>query len=59
MEEIENAKDSDLVILSEKFPRGGAIGILEKHPELQSECKLTHSLSAASAATHRHVLFIH
>lgn len=50
-EEIENAKDNDFVLLAEKFPRGGAIGILEKHPELQPECKLQHSLSAASGAT--------
>jgi leucine-rich PPR motif-containing protein len=50
-EEIENAKDNDFELLAEKFPRGGAIGILEKHPELQPECKLQHSLSAASTAT--------
>lgn len=36
-EEVENVKDSDLEQLAEKFPRGGAIGILEKHPELQSD----------------------
>jgi hypothetical protein len=42
-EEVENVKDSDLEQLGEKFPRGGAIGILENHPELQSDCKLTHS----------------
>jgi hypothetical protein len=43
-EEIENVKEGDLEQLAEKFPRGGAIGILTDHPELQSDCKLTHSL---------------
>jgi len=50
-EEIEIVKDNDFELLAEKFPRGGAIGILEKHPELQPECKLQYSLSAASSAT--------
>ncbi|XP_023722989.1 leucine-rich PPR motif-containing protein, mitochondrial isoform X2 [Cryptotermes secundus] len=36
-EEIENVKDSDLESLAEKFPRGGAIAILENHPELLSD----------------------
>ena len=25
--------------LSASFPRGGALGLLEKHPELQAQCK--------------------
>lgn len=32
--DIESAKEDDLKILSEKFPRGGAVGILDQHPEL-------------------------
>jgi hypothetical protein len=43
-EGIENVKESDLEQLAEKFPRGGAIAILEKHPELLSECKLIYLL---------------
>ncbi|KRT80285.1 hypothetical protein AMK59_7357 [Oryctes borbonicus] len=31
--DIDNAKAEDLPLLAEKFPRGGAVGILEKHPE--------------------------
>lgn len=36
-EEIENAKDHELDSLTEKFPRGGAIGILTNHPELHKD----------------------
>ncbi|KAJ4440573.1 hypothetical protein ANN_08718 [Periplaneta americana] len=36
-EEIENAKDHELENLTEKFPRGGAIGILTNHPELHED----------------------
>ncbi|EFA01919.1 leucine-rich PPR motif-containing protein, mitochondrial [Tribolium castaneum] len=32
--EIDNAKDEDLKAIEEKFPRGGAYGILERHPQL-------------------------
>lgn len=39
--EIENAEESDLEQLAQKFPRGGAIGILTNHPELHLDCKLT------------------
>jgi hypothetical protein len=49
-EEIENAKESDLEQLAEKFPRGGSIAILENHPELLSDCKLIYLLLAAAAA---------
>ncbi|CAG9859713.1 unnamed protein product [Phyllotreta striolata] len=31
---IDSATESDLGLLSEQFPRGGAYGILEKHPDL-------------------------
>ncbi|KAL1506626.1 hypothetical protein ABEB36_005952 [Hypothenemus hampei] len=31
---IDNATDENLEIISSEFPRGGAYGILEKHPEL-------------------------
>lgn len=37
--EIDNAKDEHVEILAEKFPRGGAVGILEKCPELTEKCK--------------------
>lgn len=41
IKEIEHAKDDKQVeILAEKFPRGGAVGILEKCPELTEKCKL-------------------
>jgi hypothetical protein len=50
-EEIDNVKESDLEKLAEKFPRGGAIGILTNHPELHSLCKLTHSVPAKPDAT--------
>lgn len=39
VKEIENAKDEHVNILAEKFPRGGAVGILEKCPELSERCK--------------------
>lgn len=39
VKEIENAKDEHVAILAEKFPRGGAVGILEKCPELSQKCK--------------------
>ncbi|KAB0799524.1 hypothetical protein PPYR_07404 [Photinus pyralis] len=32
--EITNVKEGEIVILAEKFPRGGVLGIMEKHPEL-------------------------
>lgn len=38
--DIEQAKDEDLVAIGEKFPRGGAYGILERHPELTQKCEL-------------------
>ena len=38
-EDLEKADDSQLEMISEKFPRGGCLGILQNHPELQSECK--------------------
>lgn len=39
-ENLVNAKtDEDLKMVQEKFPRGGAIGILELHPELTDKCK--------------------
>ncbi|GJQ86626.1 hypothetical protein Trydic_g15730 [Trypoxylus dichotomus] len=31
--DIDNVKPEDLPLLAERFPRGGAVGILEKHPE--------------------------
>lgn len=37
--EIENCKDEHVSIMAEKFPRGGAVGILEKCPELTNKCK--------------------
>lgn len=40
-EEIAAAKSAeDAQKLAEKFPRGGALGILDKHPELEPQCKL-------------------
>lgn len=40
-DEIVTAKSTEEVAkLAEKFPRGGALGILDKHPELVSQCKL-------------------
>ncbi|XP_068906051.1 leucine-rich PPR motif-containing protein, mitochondrial [Tenebrio molitor] len=33
-EEIDSAKSEDIKAIEEKFPRGGAYGILERHPEL-------------------------
>ncbi|XP_072376405.1 leucine-rich PPR motif-containing protein, mitochondrial [Diabrotica undecimpunctata] len=35
--DIDIAKDEDLSLLSEQFPRGGAYGILEKHPDLTEQ----------------------
>jgi hypothetical protein len=58
-EEIENVKESDLEQLAEKFPRGGAIAILQNHPELLSDCKLIYSLSATESATQTNVLSQH
>lgn len=38
---LESAKTPEaLARLSSSFPRGGAIGILEKHPELEPDCEL-------------------
>ena len=37
--EIDSAKEEDLRAIEEKFPRGGAYGILERHPELLNKCK--------------------
>lgn len=37
--EIENAEDEHVSILAEKFPRGGAAGILENCPELVPKCE--------------------
>ncbi|KAI4463370.1 hypothetical protein MML48_4g00006397 [Holotrichia oblita] len=31
--DIDNATPEDIPLLAEKFPRGGVVGILEKHPE--------------------------
>lgn len=40
-DEIAAAKSPEEVTkLAEKFPRGGALGILDKHPELLGHCKL-------------------
>lgn len=36
-QEIENADESNKEEIVEKFPRGGVLGILQKHPELHSE----------------------
>lgn len=39
-QEIDNAKtDEERAIVAEKFPRGGAIGILEQQPHLAEKCK--------------------
>lgn len=39
-QDIDNAKtDEDRAILAEKFPRGGAVGILEHQPHLAERCK--------------------
>lgn len=43
VKEIDNAKNEHVSILAEKFPRGGAVGILEKCPELSEKCKYTFS----------------
>ncbi|XP_063242318.1 leucine-rich PPR motif-containing protein, mitochondrial [Bacillus rossius redtenbacheri] len=32
--ELEQARDEDLDQIAEKFPRGGAVGLLEEHPEV-------------------------
>lgn len=37
--DIDNASDEELKTISEKFPRGGAYGILERHPNLIDKCK--------------------
>jgi len=38
--EIDAAKTpEESTKLAEKFPRGGAVGILEKHPELVPQCR--------------------
>lgn len=36
---IDNAKESEVSMLADKFPRGGAFGILEAHPEHVDTCK--------------------
>ncbi|CAH1960976.1 unnamed protein product [Acanthoscelides obtectus] len=38
-EDIDKATEETLPHISERFPRGGAYGILEKHPELMDKCK--------------------
>lgn len=38
-DDVDKANDQDLPTIAEKFPRGGAVGILEKHPELLDKCK--------------------
>lgn len=39
-QEIEAAKTpEEAAVLAAKFPRGGAVGILDKHPEYVSQCK--------------------
>nr|CAI5864450.1 unnamed protein product [Callosobruchus analis] len=38
-EGIDKATEENLPHISEEFPRGGAYGILEKHPELSELCK--------------------
>lgn len=40
-EDIDKATPETLEALGEKFPRGGAVGILENHPEYTEKCKLT------------------
>lgn len=43
-QELAQAKtDEEVQRVGEKFPRGGAVGILESHPELAGRCKLTES----------------
>lgn len=37
--DIDKANDSNIQILGERFPRGGAFGILEAHPEHIDKCK--------------------
>lgn len=37
--EIENAPQDQAQVIGEKFPRGGAVGILERHPELEDKYK--------------------
>lgn len=36
---IDNAKEDELNVVAEQFPRGGVNGILEKYPDLNSKCK--------------------
>lgn len=39
---LEQAKtDKELEEIGQKFPRGGAVGILEKHPEMAKRCEYT------------------
>lgn len=37
--EIDNATPENLNLISEQFPRGGAYGILERHPEYTDKCE--------------------
>lgn len=39
---IDKAKESEALVLGDKFPRGGAFGILEAHPEHVDTCKYPH-----------------
>lgn len=39
---IDNASESEASVLGDKFPRGGAFGILEAHPEHVDTCKYPH-----------------
>ncbi|GLV39949.1 bicoid stability factor [Carabus blaptoides fortunei] len=50
MKEIEHARDDQVQILAEKFPRGGAVGILEKCPELTEKYELLAEIYAKRGA---------
>lgn len=41
-EGIDKATPENLPMLAEQFPRGGAVGILENHPEYVERCRFTH-----------------
>lgn len=42
--DLDNCDDKSIADISEQFPRGGAYGILERHPELTEKCKYFHLL---------------
>lgn len=41
-EHIDTVTEANLTNISEQFPRGGAYGILEKHPEMLDKCMYTY-----------------